>query len=245
MRYFLYAALAALLAYGPDPATAGSGSPGAKQVDLALVLLVDASSSIKDDEFKIQLEGYASAFRHPDVINAIRRGGPNKRIAVTLATWSSRFKQRQVLDWTFIDGPESAHAFARATTIKSRQFRSATAIGDAINFGIELLENTPFDALRRVIDISGDEGKRDGSIDPEDARARATARSIIINGLVMRDTAGGNNPVGFYRKYVVTEHLGFVEVAENIDDFPRAVRRKIVLEIAGISPAIAQFAGAR
>ena len=42
-------------------------------VDLTLVLAVDCSRSINDEEFALQVEGYAAAFRHPAVLRAIQR----------------------------------------------------------------------------------------------------------------------------------------------------------------------------
>ncbi len=43
-------------------------------VDLELVLAVDCSGSIDDDEFALQIRGYAAAFAHPAIIAAIRSG---------------------------------------------------------------------------------------------------------------------------------------------------------------------------
>jgi hypothetical protein len=43
-------------------------------VDLELVLAVDVSRSMDVEEQRTQREGYIAAFRHPDVIDAIRTG---------------------------------------------------------------------------------------------------------------------------------------------------------------------------
>jgi hypothetical protein len=40
-------------------------------VDLQLVLAVDASGSVNDTRFELQKQGYAAAFRNPQVIKAI------------------------------------------------------------------------------------------------------------------------------------------------------------------------------
>ena len=42
------------------------------KVDLELVLAIDASSSVNPAEFRLQMEGVATAFRHPNVWQAIK-----------------------------------------------------------------------------------------------------------------------------------------------------------------------------
>src|SRR5437762_3109846 len=56
-------------------------------VDLELVLAADASGSVNDDEYRLQLIGIARAFRDPVVRKAIR-SGPAKSIAVNLLVWA-------------------------------------------------------------------------------------------------------------------------------------------------------------
>ena len=43
-------------------------------VDLRLVLAIDSSSSVQMSQYYLQLQGYAAAFRHPDVLAAVRSG---------------------------------------------------------------------------------------------------------------------------------------------------------------------------
>jgi hypothetical protein len=47
-------------------------------VDLALVIAVDASTSISDQEQRVQREGYNSALLSPEVMRAIRSGRRGK-----------------------------------------------------------------------------------------------------------------------------------------------------------------------
>jgi hypothetical protein len=49
------------------PCLAG-GARGAEPVDLKLALASDVSRSIDDDEFALQRQGYAAAFRDPRVV---------------------------------------------------------------------------------------------------------------------------------------------------------------------------------
>jgi hypothetical protein len=58
------------------------------EVDVALVLAVDVSRSMDADEQRVQRDGYAGAFRNPDIIQAIT-SGPVGQIAVTYFEWSA------------------------------------------------------------------------------------------------------------------------------------------------------------
>lgn len=90
----------------------------AQDVDLELVLLADASGSITDDEIRFQREGYAGAITHPEVLSAIA-GTAYGAIAVTYVEWAAN--TAVVVDWTRIDGPESAASFAAALLVPPRQ----------------------------------------------------------------------------------------------------------------------------
>ena len=43
-------------------------------VDLELILAVDISLSMDEDEQKLQRDGYTATFRHPEIIEAIKSG---------------------------------------------------------------------------------------------------------------------------------------------------------------------------
>ena len=62
-------------------ASAGLAAP--EQVDLKLVLAVDVSGSINDEELRVERDGTADAFLNPDVIKAIQSGALGK-IAVSM-----------------------------------------------------------------------------------------------------------------------------------------------------------------
>src|SRR3954470_1795046 len=83
------------------------------QVDLQLVLAVDVSGSVSHSRFELQKQGYATAFRNPQVINAIR-SGMTQAIAVTMTQWTGPELQVTVVPWTLIKDEPSARAFATA-----------------------------------------------------------------------------------------------------------------------------------
>src|SRR5687768_13215590 len=82
-----------------------------KAVDVELVLAVDISQSMDEDEHTLQRMGYVEAFRHKDVINALL-SGPEGRIAVTYMEWGGTYDPYTLIPWTIIDSGKAANAFA-------------------------------------------------------------------------------------------------------------------------------------
>src|SRR3954470_11195657 len=80
----------------PQAEAQEGGKPFA--VDLELILAVDVSRSMDDEEFRVQRNGYIDAIRHPDFIRAITSGGAG-RIALTYVEWSTRLYQKVVVPW--------------------------------------------------------------------------------------------------------------------------------------------------
>ena len=123
---------AALLCLAPLPAAAGA-------VDLELVLAVDTSASINDYEFRIQMEGYAAAFRHPDVHRAIDRAG-DRGIAVAVVQWAGGGQPVLAVGWMLLRDAEGAGRFAERIAAAARHDSGdLTAIGDAILFSLARL----------------------------------------------------------------------------------------------------------
>ncbi|MEE2525815.1 DUF1194 domain-containing protein [Hyphobacterium sp. HN65] len=211
-------------------------------VDLELVLAVDISYSVDEDEARRQREGYVAALAHPDVISAIE-GGPLGRIAVTYVEWADSQFQRAAADWTVIASEEDALNFAAAVAAAPLERGHYTAIGAAIADSVQRIENNEYRGYRRLIDISGD-GPQNQGIDLADARAMADAAGIIVNGLpVITDRPGRwVRPVevnldAYFRENVVTGPGAFVLAARTEDEFRTAILRKMTLEIAGAAPS--------
>ncbi|HSG94553.1 MAG TPA: DUF1194 domain-containing protein, partial [Afifellaceae bacterium] len=87
------------------------GAGGATEVDLELVLAVDVSGSMDDEEHAVQRAGYVAAIGHPDFVRAIAAGA-YQRIALTYVEWAGPTLQATVMPWRLIDGAASAGAFA-------------------------------------------------------------------------------------------------------------------------------------
>lgn len=214
----------------------------AERVDLELVLLADASRSIDGAEISFQRQGYAAALTHPDVLGAIAQGF-EQRIAVTYVEWGDAASQDVVVPWTVVDGPASAAAFAAALLEAPRRAFGPNAIGQAIAAAHALIDGNAFDGYRKVIDFSGDSAYSFGGLPVAGARGAALAAGIVINGLAIlcRAEACSGRPVSYdleaaFAATIVGGPGSFVVTADRDDRFAEAVRRKLLLEIAGDEP---------
>lgn len=210
-------------------------------VDLELVLLADASRSIDDTEIAFQRGNYAQAITHPDVLGAIANGFRG-RIAVTYVEWGDENWQDVVVPWTVIDGKAGAEAFAAELLSAPRRAQGPNAIGSAIAAGHALIKGNELEGERQVIDFSGDSAYSFGGIPVPLARAQALADGITINGLAIlcrecdSGRAGGYNLEQAFGETVIGGPGAFVVTAESRESFAEAVRRKLLLEIAGEMP---------
>jgi len=216
------------------------GAARADSVDLELVLLADASGSIDDAEIHFQRQGYASAITHPAVLDAIAQGY-DQRIAVTYVEWGGVTSQEVVVPWTIVDGPASAASFAAALLAEPRRAFGRNAIGNALAFAQSLIEDNRIDGYRKVIDLSADSANNWGGRSIAEARAQALAADVVINGLAVlcRSCSGRPNRYDLERAFAETIIGGpasFVVTADGDDRFAEAVRRKLLLEIAGTAP---------
>lgn len=213
----------------------------AEEVDVELVLLADASGSIDNAEIRFQRQGYATAITDPAVIAAISQGFLQK-IAVTYVEWGEASSQEVVVPWTVIDGPASAAAFAKRLMDTPRKAFGPNAIGNALAAGQALIESNDFEGLRKVIDISGDSANNWGGVPITVARDAAVANKIVINGLAILCRSCNGRPITYdleaaFEKLIIGGPASFVVTADGRDSFADAVRKKLLLEIAGPAPA--------
>lgn len=220
----------------------GQASAQGVAVDVELVLAVDVSASIDRTEIDLQRAGYLSALTQPSVIDAML-SGPLGRIAITFVEWSKT--QRTTIDWTIIDSPAAAHAFAAVLAVQPVPPGGLTSIIDAVDFSVARIDDNAIEGTRRVIDISAD--GRDWFGDSAlvaAARQRALDRGIVINGLVITpqlerfvvEDASKFDLNGYFHAYVVGGPGSFSMVVEAPSDFAQALTKKLILEIAGLPP---------
>lgn len=196
--------------------------------EVELILAMDVSRSVINAEYNLQMQGLAAAFRDTAIKDAIRwaDGG----IMATVTQWSGPDTQIQSVNWTAIKTAKDADDFAIAIENQRRKFFSAyTAPGDALRHAYAISGQNPVTCQRKVIDLSGDGAGNRGT------GSRLVADRLInegytINGLVIMGAAP--DPLAYYARDVIGGPGAFVEVAENFDDYARAIRLKLLRELA-------------
>lgn len=223
-------------------AVAGPARAAGKMVDLLLVLAVDVSGSVDEVEAHQQRQGYVEALRHPAVSRAIQ-DGEHGRIAVSYVEWAGAEFQWTVIDWTVLDGPETTSGLADRLDKAIINRATWTAIGSALDYSVALIERSPYDARRKVIDVSGD-GPTNRGVPSAIARDRTVAKGITINGLpILNDrpqpfgspTPRELNLDRYYEENVIGGPGAFMVVAEGFDEFRVAILQKLIREIADLS----------
>ena len=235
MAYLVRRALAVLAAV----VLVAGAAVAAEPVDLELILAVDVSRSIDDEEAALQREGYAEAFRHPAVINAIQSNA-NRRIAVAYVEWAGTHYQKLTIPWTIVSDAASGERYASIIMSQPRVSERWTSISGAIDFSMRVFAISPYQGTRRVIDISGD-GVNNNGRPSSLARDEALAAGTTINGLVImndRPTPGFSEYFTqpaldvFYRDQVIGGPGAFVIAIEDFSTFAYAIRNKLIREIA-------------
>ena len=224
MRFLLGLGVALLFALAVRPA------PAQEPVDLELVLAVDTSSSVNRGEFDLQMRGLANAFRDPRVQKAIAAAGVFG-VAVALVQWADSRHQTLSIDWVVVRTPEDASALAAVIDGTPRfVVGGGTAIGSAVMFAMDLLASNAFAGQRSVIDVSGDGRANQGEL-PTNARARALAEGVTVNGLAILNEDPALNV--YYLQYVIAGPGAFVLTAQDYEAFSDAIVEKLVREISG------------
>ncbi|MEL6383779.1 MAG: DUF1194 domain-containing protein [Cyanobacteria bacterium J06626_18] len=233
-----------------------SPSMAATLVSTELVLSVDVSGSIDDDEFKLQRSGYASVFRDQSVINLIE--SLDNGLAVTLQYWATQ--PEDTLPWYHITNQQSAYAFADAIDATPRPFEGFTNIAAALKASREEIQHNQFVAPNQIIDISSDgrqntrrdvpkdlsakhlcapRKKRGGTVNDDldgdclirvrDARDAAVEAGITVNGLPILTEFDDLD--GYFVDNVIGGENAFFRPASDFADFQQAIVTKVKQEI--------------
>jgi len=219
---------------------------GAGEVDVALVLAVDTSRSMDFEEIGIQRQGYVEALKHKEFIDAVK-GGLTGRIAISYFEWAGYVVQDSVIDWQVIETEADAIAFADKLDARPIATQRRTSISTAIAQGASMIIAAPYQGRREVIDVSGDGPNNSGNpVTP--TRDKAVASGMVINGLaiMLRPSDAPDGLDKYYADCVIGGPGAFVLPVHKVEDFAIAVRRKLVLEISGLSPpaTVQETAGA-
>jgi hypothetical protein len=151
-----------------------------------------------------------------------------------------------VVGWTVVSNAESAGQFAAALAEMPHLFRSWTSINWGLQYSAQLLRTAPYEAPRRVIDVSGDGPDSTNELIIQGTQAEAEAlrgtrdrlikEGFVINGLPIFGDPRVRAIDFFYENNVIGGPGSFQVVADDFASFGDAIRRKLLLEVAGLTP---------
>lgn len=193
--------------------------------DVALILTVDVSGSINEEEYKLQMDGLTAALSDTTVGVALVEA----QAQIMLVQWSGSSRQEVTIPWTRIETLEDVEDFAGQVANAARPWRHySTAIGDM------LAEVGPyFDDVQckgNVIDVSGDGFSNEG-VAPDEPRNELVVAGVRINAISILGATDGDL-TEYFRKHVIGGLNSFVYEAESYEDYPATIRRKLLDEIA-------------
>jgi len=232
----LLAAALGMLAMGVAGPPAANASVDTCEV--ALVLALDASSSVNGAEFRLQSQGLATALMDREVRAAILGV---EGVLITAYEWSGRRQQAIIADWAFLASDADIDRFAAKLSSHKRAFvEFPTAVGYALGFGAVRLARAPIVCARQVIDVSGD-GVHNEGFPPKSAYRAFDFGGVTVNGLVIK--GADPDPESYYRKNVLFGPGAFLEIAHDYEDYANAMKRKLLREIGGVM--VSDIAGER
>ncbi len=209
-------ALAVLIALATTPARA---------CDLALILAVDVSGSVDEDEYAIQRDGLARALAD----SVVREALVNARARVAVVQWTGASRQAVTVPWTAVEDHEAAHRLAATVAADPRVWwQYSTAIGEAIALSLEMFQEVP-ECRRRVIDISGDGTSNEGRM-PAGFRPALTAAGVTINAVVIETDE--RDLTGYFWENVIHGPGAFVVTAAGFEQYAARIREKLIREVA-------------
>ena len=209
-------------------------------VDVQLVLAVDVSSSMSREELEIQRSGYVAAIKDPLFVTAIQLGATG-RIAVAYVEWAGPDFQVLTMPWQIIDNSETAQRFADDLAAKPLTGGTDTSISKALLFSASLLSKSSYQAMRKVIDVSGDGPNTTGPyIVP--TRDAVIAEGITINALPLllnpapSEISGEVELMRYFESCVIGGPGAFAFPVRNTDGLVAGIKRKLILEVASAGP---------
>lgn len=229
MSVGLAAALLGAAALLAAPGASAQGVGPAGPCRLALVLGLDISASVDEAEYEIQRRGLVYALQDPAVREAFLTQAGS--VHLLIYEWSGWQQQDVVFPWRRI-GSERDLDDAASVMMEHRRpmLTLSTALGRALRFGAAQFRALPEPCDRRVIDISGD-GANNQDITPAEIRASGALDGITVNGLAIR--GADPDPAFYYADEVIHGPGAFVmEAKGGFDDFPRAIRAKLLREVS-------------
>ena len=193
--------------------------------ETALVLAIDVSGSVDPGEYRLQMDGLAAALRDSTVRDAMIAA--EARVAVL--QWSGSSRQRVMVPWIAMTDETRVEALATQVETAPRAFRHySTAIGEALRTAAGMLGEIAGDCERQVVDVSGD-GENNEGVEVGRMRDALVRGGVTVNGLAI--DIGGEGLTAYFHRNVIGGPGAFVLTARDFEDYPRAIRRKLLREL--------------
>jgi hypothetical protein len=216
-----------------------ASSAAAEPCRLALALAFDVSGSVDGGEYRLQMSGMAEALADAEVQEALF-AVPGAPVALAAYEWSAFSYQRMIVDWTLLaDAAAVEGVREQFANWERRRAPEATGIGAAMEFGMTLLERAPR-CWDRTLDISAD-GKNNDGLAPDQLKTSGRIDGLRVNALVVAWNFHSfekmtNDSIAalssYFRSEVIQGQDAFVEVAVGYEDYARAMKRKLLREMA-------------
>ncbi len=208
----------------------------------ALALGLDVSGSVDASEYRLQLDGLATALDSPAVRDVLF-AQPAAPIRITVYEWSGPEDQTVILPWTELSDMAALQT-ARSALLghQRREAAPTTAVGSAMLAGFVLLRDQSA-CWKRTLDLSGD-GPANTGPRPQDIADRLRPAGVVVNGLVIGsgDQKGDDERLAeikelssYYRTYVIRGPGAFVESALGFNDYAAAMERKLLRELQSLA----------
>ena len=170
-------------------------SSSSQDVEVQLVLAMDASGSMSDEEWKIQVQATAAALLSTQVRSAIRCKSPNGNPSVAIAVIDFSDQGKIRIPWVDLrptscsqPDPEfdrKIEALAAQIATLPRDSSGSTHLGNMMEFSLAVFANAPWKPTeRRVLDVSGD-GKNNGGVPVQPGREALMKFGVTINGIAI------------------------------------------------------------
>lgn len=206
--------------------------------DLALVLAIDASGSVGDAEFQLQMRGYSAAFRSLAVQQAIQSVG---EVEVAVVLWGDGEMSSKVLPFRDVSSPKASSDLAEMIRGIRRVVTGNTGIGRGLWTALDMIERQAPCAMRQIVNVSGD-GKESFGARPQQslplsvARLRAEAMDVTVNALAIESDV--SDLADWYSENLISGAGAFVMRISGLSSFAAAIEEKLVREIS--NPMLAE-----
>ena len=204
----------------------------------ALAIGLDISGSVDASEYRLQMDGLASALLDKDVQDAFL-AMPDAHVRLYIYEWGGYGTQRPLIEWIGVTDAAVLKLIAdRLLATVRRPHEPATALGRAMQYGGVALAGQG-DCWRLTMDLSGD-GESNTGPQPSDVKNAPSLSNVTINALVIGADAAPftdkrNSEIAeltaYFKAKVIRGPEAFVEAAIEFEEFQDAMSRKLLKEL--------------